>query len=78
MVIRISLQYSVQWLIIDEADKLFEEGTNSFRDQIADIYVACNSPDVKHAMFSATLGSGVEEFTKVHFESPVRVVVGHQ
>ena len=70
--------YSVEWLILDEADKLFEEGTNSFREQIAEVYTACSSLDVRHALFSATMGSGVEEFTKVHFESPVRVLVGLQ
>ena len=70
--------YSVEWLILDEADKLFEEGTNSFREQITEVYTACSSLDVRHALFSATMGSGVEEFTKVHFESPVRVLVGLQ
>jgi ATP-dependent RNA helicase DDX52/ROK1 len=69
---------NVEWLILDEADKLFEEGTNSFREQIAEVYTACSSLDVRHALFSATMGSGVEEFTKVHFESPVRVLVGLQ
>ena len=26
---------SVEWLIFDEADKLFEEGKNGFRDQVS-------------------------------------------
>lgn len=67
---------SVEWLILDEADKLFEDGVNSFREQLSQIYTACDSPSVRHALFSATLGSGVEEFTRAHFDSPVRVIVG--
>lgn len=67
---------SVEWLILDEADKLFEDGVNSFREQLLQIYTACDSPSVRHALFSATLGSGVEEFTRAHFDSPVRVIVG--
>lgn len=67
---------SVEWLIVDEADKLFEDGVHSFREQLSQIYTACDSPSVKHALFSATLGSGVEEFTRAHFDSPVRVIVG--
>ena len=27
--------YSVEWLILDEADKLFEEGKDGFREQVS-------------------------------------------
>ena len=30
---------SVEWLIIDEADKLFEDGKQSFREQLSTIYL---------------------------------------
>eukprot|EP00731_Ephydatia_muelleri_P023462 Em0015g1045a len=69
---------SVEWLVLDEADKLFEPGTLGFRDQVAQIYSACDNPSIKHALFSATVASGVEEFCNAHFDSPVRVVVGVQ
>jgi len=68
--------HSVEWLILDEADKLFEDGTLGFRDQVAQIYSACDHPDVKHALFSATLASGVEEFCHTHLDTPVRIVIG--
>lgn len=29
-----SLPFSVEWLILDEADKLFEDGKLGFRDQV--------------------------------------------
>ena len=31
-----SLPFSVEWLILDEADKLFEDGKLGFRDQVRD------------------------------------------
>ncbi|KAL5478031.1 hypothetical protein EMCRGX_G024906 [Ephydatia muelleri] len=70
--------HNVEWLVLDEADKLFEPGTLGFRDQVAQIYSACDNPSIKHALFSATVASGVEEFCNAHFDSPVRVVVGVQ
>lgn len=70
--------HNVEWLVLDEADKLFEPGTLGFRDQVAQIYAACDNPSIKHAMFSATVAAGVEEFCNAHFDSPVRVVIGVQ
>ncbi|KAL5478012.1 hypothetical protein EMCRGX_G024887 [Ephydatia muelleri] len=70
--------HNVEWLVLDEADKLFEPGTLGFRDQVAQIYSACDNSSIKHALFSATVASGVEEFCNAHFDSPVRVVVGVQ
>ena len=68
--------YSVEWLVLDEADKLFEDGDLGFRDQVAQIYSSCDHPNVRHALFSATLASGVEEFSHAHFDNPVRVIIG--
>ena len=39
----------VEWLIIDESDKLFEAGPKGFREQLAVIYQACSK--AKKAMF---------------------------
>ncbi|GJQ82801.1 hypothetical protein Trydic_g13504 [Trypoxylus dichotomus] len=49
----INLQ-NIDWLVIDEADKLFEEGIRSFRDQLQQILGSCTSENRKIAMFSAT------------------------
>lgn len=68
--------HNVEWLVLDESDKLFEDGTLGFRDQVAQIYSACDNPNVKHALFSATLGSGVEEFCHAHLDTPVRIIIG--
>ncbi|CAB4040536.1 probable ATP-dependent RNA helicase DDX52 isoform X2, partial [Paramuricea clavata] len=67
---------SVEWLILDEADKLFEKGKDGFRDQIATIYQACSNPKIKRALFSATLSNGIEEWTRVHLDNVVRITVG--
>ena len=39
----IDFGFSVQWLILDEADKLFEKGEGGFRDQVNDMiaYTYC-------------------------------------
>ena len=39
----------VEWLIVDESDKLFEAGPKGFREQLAAIYQAC--PKAQKAMF---------------------------
>ena len=44
--------------------------------QVSQIYSACDNPNVKHALFGATLASGVEEFCHTHFTTPVRIIVG--
>lgn len=67
---------SVEWLILDEADKLFEDGPSGFKEQVAQIYRSCDHPDVKHALFSATFASGVEEFCHTFLDSPVRIIIG--
>lgn len=72
--------YSVQWLIVDECDKLFETGKEktSFRDQLAVIYNACDSSDLKRAMFSATFSHEVEEWCKLNLDSLVCVAIGNK
>ncbi|XP_065827734.1 probable ATP-dependent RNA helicase DDX52 isoform X2 [Oscarella lobularis] len=69
---------NVQWLILDEADKLFEKGEGGFRDQIAPIYAACDRPDVRHALFSATVSNGIEEWCRAHLDNFVRVIIGQR
>ncbi|NP_001079530.1 DEAD-box helicase 52 L homeolog [Xenopus laevis] len=67
---------SVEWLIVDESDKLFEDGKTGFRDQLASIFVACTSHLLKRAMFSATFAFDVEQWCKLHLDNVVSVSVG--
>jgi len=64
----------VQFLVLDEADKLFELG---FLEQTDEIIAACKHPQLRKAMFSATIPSGVEELAKsVMGSDVVRVIIG--
>lgn len=67
---------SVQWLVVDECDKLFEVGKQGFRDQLAVIYKACESAVVKRAFFSATFSHDVEEWCNLNLDSVVSVSIG--
>merc|ERR1712096_350021 len=64
------------WLVVDEADKLFEAGVTGFRDQLATIYRACSGPSIRRAMFSATLGPEIENWAKLNLDNLVRVRAG--
>lgn len=65
----------VQHIILDEADKLFEEG---FVEQTDSIIEQCTSPKLQKALFSATIPSGVEEIANNIMTSPVRVIIGRK
>ncbi|XP_053562863.1 probable ATP-dependent RNA helicase DDX52 isoform X2 [Bombina bombina] len=67
---------SVEWLIVDESDKLFEDGKTGFREQLASIFVACTYHLIKRAMFSATFAHDVEQWCKLHLDNVVSVSVG--
>ncbi|XP_005233748.1 probable ATP-dependent RNA helicase DDX52 [Falco peregrinus] len=67
---------SVEWLVVDESDKLFEDGKSGFRDQLASIFLACTSHLVRRALFSATFAHDVEEWCKLSLDSVVLVSVG--
>ncbi|KAL2613411.1 hypothetical protein R1flu_025103 [Riccia fluitans] len=69
---RISLS-RVEFLVLDEADKLFEMG---FVNQIDSIVDGCSNPKVIRALFSATLPDSVEELARTIMVDPVRIVVG--
>ncbi|XP_055684641.1 DEAD box protein 52 homolog [Lutzomyia longipalpis] len=66
----------VQWLVIDEADKLFEEGKNSFREQLDAIVAACSNPQRRVALFSATHTPTVGKWTKSNLKDLIKVSVG--
>lgn len=65
----------VQHIVLDEADKLFEEG---FIEQTDSIIEQCTSPKLQKALFSATIPSGVEEIANNIMISPVRVIIGRK
>ncbi|KAL1488193.1 hypothetical protein ABEB36_015150 [Hypothenemus hampei] len=69
---------NIQWLIIDEADKLFEEGSRSFREQLQQILQACDNKEKKIAMFSATHTPVVAKWCVRNMPGLIRVTVGHR
>ncbi|KAK7069336.1 DEAD (Asp-Glu-Ala-Asp) box polypeptide 52 [Halocaridina rubra] len=66
----------VEWLVIDESDRLFEAGIRGFRDQLAVIYKACSNPLVKRALFSATFAFEVQHWCKLNLDNVAMVSIG--
>lgn len=52
---------SVEWIIIDEVDKFFEESNQTFQQDLDVILKTCDNPNRKFALFSATT---TKEMTK--------------
>jgi len=75
---------NVEWLIVDESDKLFEttgKGETSFRDQLATIYRACSEEgeaQLRRAFFSATLATEVEEWCSLNLDNVASVTIGQR
>lgn len=67
---------SVEWLVVDESDKLFEDGKTGFREQLATIFLACSSPKIRRVFFSATFAADVEQWCKLNLDSLVSVNIG--
>ncbi|BFZ54902.1 RNA-dependent ATPase rok1 [Savitreella phatthalungensis] len=66
----------VEHLVLDEADRLFEEG---FVDQTDAIVAALTNPHgVRKHLFSATLPASVEELAKTVMQKPIRLIVGRK
>lgn len=72
------LLFSVEWLIVDESDKLFEDGKTGFREQLATIFLACSGPKVHRAFFSATCTADVEQWCRLNLDNLVSVNIGHR
>lgn len=62
--------------MVDEADKLFEMGVRSFREQLEQILQACTNEKRKIAMFSATYTPAVAKWCVHNMKGLVRVTVG--
>lgn len=68
----------IEWMVIDEADRLFEDGEKGFREQLATIYKACDNPKIKHALFSATLTNDVQEWFRNYSHNIIEVSIGRK
>jgi len=64
----------LEWLVIDECDRLFESG---FKDDLTIIYKHCVlSDNCRRAMFSATLEDGLLKWAQVQMNNLATVIVG--
>lgn len=68
----------VEWLVLDEADKLFEEGTKSFREQFDQIFQACSNEQKKVALFSATWANPVVKWARKNVKQLLTVTIGQR
>ncbi|KAG4177719.1 hypothetical protein ERO13_A11G324900v2 [Gossypium hirsutum] len=65
----------VEYLILDESDKLFELGLIK---QIDSVVKACSNPSIIRSLFSATLPDSVEELARTIMHDAVRVIIGRK
>ncbi|XP_074268898.1 DEAD-box ATP-dependent RNA helicase 57 [Silene latifolia] len=63
----------VEFLVLDESDKLFELG---FVKQIDFVVKACSNPSIIRSLFSATLPDTVEDLARTLMHDAVRIIVG--
>jgi ATP-dependent RNA helicase DDX52/ROK1 len=66
---------SVEILVLDEADKLFDMG---FTPQVDAVVAACTNRNIIRALFSATLPESVETMARSILRDPLRVTVGER
>lgn len=64
---------NVRHLVLDEADRLLEEG---FLTQTDSILAACTHSSLRKALFSATMPAAIEELAKTFMYDEVRILVG--
>ena len=66
---------TVEMLVLDEADKLFEMG---FLEQVDEIIAACGAAgsSTQRAMFSATIPPKIEELASTVLRDPVHIRIG--
>ncbi|GMN39094.1 hypothetical protein TIFTF001_008323 [Ficus carica] len=65
----------VEYLVLDESDKLFELG---LLKQIDAVVKACSNPSIVRSLFSATLPDFVEELARTIMHDAVRVIIGRK
>jgi superfamily II DNA/RNA helicase len=69
------VHFSVENLVLDEADKLFELG---LLEQTDEILAACSSQTLQKALFSATIPAGVEQLARSIMKNSLRVIIGQK
>jgi ATP-dependent RNA helicase DDX52/ROK1 len=67
------MRASVRHLVLDEADRLLD---SEFLAQVHEVVAACTHPNVRKAVFSATLPAGAEKTALAMLNDPIRLVVG--
>lgn len=65
----------VEYLVLDESDKLFELG---LLKQIDSVVKACSNPSIVRSLFSATLPDFVEDLARTIMHDAVRVIIGRK
>lgn len=70
--------FSVEWLVIDEADKLYETGIRSFKDQLDKILIACSNKIRKIALFSATHTPDIGKWARHDMRGLINITVGQR
>lgn len=66
---------TVEELVIDEADRLFDKG---FVEQTDALLAECTHPKLRKLCFSATIPASVEELAKSIMRDPIRIIVGQK
>jgi ATP-dependent RNA helicase DDX52/ROK1 len=67
------LNCRVRHIVLDEADRLLDDG---FLDQVDEILAACTAPNLQKSLYSATMPSGIETLANTFMKDPVRVIIG--
>ncbi|KAG0546107.1 hypothetical protein BDA96_02G419300 [Sorghum bicolor] len=66
---------SVEYLVLDESDKLFELG---FVEVVDSVVEACSNPSIIRSLFSATLPDSIEALARTIMHDAIRVIVGRK
>ncbi|CAD6222800.1 unnamed protein product [Miscanthus lutarioriparius] len=66
---------SVEYLVLDESDKLFELG---FVEVVDSVVEACSNPSIIRSLFSATLPDSIEALAGTIMHDAIRVIVGRK
>lgn len=63
----------VDWIVIDEVDKLFEESNQGFKDDLDSVLKSCKNKNKKFALFSATTTKEMTPFVHENLKDFVTV-----
>jgi len=65
----------VEYLVLDESDKLFELG---FVEVIDSVVEACSNTSIIRSLFSATLPDSIEALARTIMHDAIRIIVGRK